>query len=1190
MMLKSTMQLAMLAVLLLSSLPGFAQQQNPLDIATAHVLAHGEEWGLTLRDMDGMTVNDQYTDSKTGISRVFFLQRHEGIPVYNAIMNVNIAKDGKVFYVGKRFEPNLAARVNTTVPALSAEAAVQQLMAHLDLPAETLRLKEQTGTQSFVFEKGTIAREDIKVQLSFQPRQHKVLLSWDILLAPKGNHDKWCTRVDAVSGDVLDEYNWTIYCKVDGSAFSRHDHHCESEHQTRPQQENPLPPTTAELYHVWPAPFESPNHGPRSIVTEPHDPIASPFGWHDTDGQPGPEFTITRGNNTHAYQDREDLGTSSGDEPDGGADLHFDFPYQSDWEPEQYIDAAVTNLFFWSNFIHDFSYHMGMTEAAGNFQQNNYGNGGAGNDPMIARAQAAANTGSANNAFYSHSPDGASGSINMFVWKNSGSKFLKVEAPADIAGDYETILPSEGNWGAGAYVSATPVTGPAIVVQDAIGSATDGCNPLTNAAELQGKIALIDRGSCEFGSKAKRAQDAGAIGVIICNIAGVDPPGAMAPGAEGGQVNIPVVMITLQQCQVIRQYAGSDLVISLVNPGQVVPAALDGDLDNGIIAHEYGHGVSIRLTGGPNASCLGNAEQMGEGWSDWIALVTSVQAGDTGDKPRGIGTYALRENTGGLGIRRYPYSTDMEVSPLTYKDVAGNTGVHAIGEVWVSATWDLYWALVDKYGWVDNFYEETSGNYIATRLVYEGMKTQPCSPGFITGRDAILAADQALYGGANKCLIWEVFARRGMGESADEGSTDSATDQVESFDVPCECRNSITITKAVTDFIEPGQEIDVTLRISNCKTEPVTNLAVADEIPAGTQFKAGSSNIPATVSGGQAVFQVNSIGFGQEQVITYKLTTPPDFHSVRYWLDDVPDASALDNWLFDYDPTGSPDNIWSITDAFGGHTGDFAWYAASIPVESDVYLISDESVASWTVTGDRPALRVYHRFNTEGGADGGSIEVKPVGATEWERVSDLILRNGYPGELQYGTLALPNIGAFSGNSGTAFEGTYVDLMPWLGETIHLRFRFSTDANTSITNGGWLIDDVEFMDLLSYNGEACVTTAEGDNVCTAAPEEGTIVQSAEGANPNAATETLQDMSVSVYPNPAMDFVNLAISSPEQREVTVSLLSVSGKVITSRSLRVMGNNHLSLNVRDLPAGLYFVKVNTPAGSIVKKVVVN
>ncbi len=1165
-----------------------AQSSDPETTARQYVAAHAGEWGLTPRDLDGMTVNDAYTDPATGIARVFFLQRHEGIPVYNAILNVNMKKDGSVFYVGKRFQPKLAERINTVQPVLSAAAAVGRLAEHLGLPVASLQQVARPDERSFVFGKGTLAREDVTAKLAYQPHGNAVLLVWDILLAPAGSHDKWSSRVDAVTGDVLDEYNWTIYCRVDGSAFRRQDHDCtDHETGTRERQQAALSQNGA-TYHVWPAPFESPNHGPRTFVTDPHDPVASPFGWHDTDGQEGAEFTITRGNNAHAYQDRDDNSFSQGDEPDGGPELLFDFPYESTWEPEEYIDAAVTNLFFWTNFIHDFSYHMGMTEVAGNFQQNNYGNGGNGNDPMIARAQAAANTGSANNAFYSHSPDGSSGSINMFIWQNSGSKFLKVDEPANIAGEYETVLPSAGNWGTGAYVSSTPVTGEVVIVADAVGSPTDGCNPLTNEADVQGRIALIDRGSCEFGSKAKRAQDAGAIGVIICNIAGVDPPGGMAPGADGGDVNIPVVMITLPKCDIIRQYAGAGLVITLVNPGQQVPASLDGDLDNGIIAHEYGHGVSIRLTGGPNASCLGNAEQMGEGWSDWIALVTSVQPGDVGAGVRGIGTYALRESTDGLGIRRYPYSTDMNINPLTYKDVAGNTGVHAIGEVWVGMLWDMYWAFVDQYGWSSDFYDPASGNNMATRLVYEGMKTQACNPGFVTGRDAILAADEALYDGAHECLLWEVFARRGLGEGADEGSTDSATDQVESFEVPCACRNAIRLTKSVTDFIEPGQDIDVAIRISNCKTDPVSGVTLTDEIPAGTQFKAGSANVPATVSGGVITFDIGALDFGAVTEVTYQLSSSPDLHSVRRWLDDVADATALDNWLFDSDPTGSADNIWTISDQFGGFTGDYAWYAASLPAESDVYLVADEDVAAWTVVGDRPTLRIYHRYNTEGGADGGSIEVKPVDATEWERVGNLILRNGYPGELQYGTLALPNVGAFSGNSGGEFEATYVDLSPWLGETVHLRFRYSSDANTTVTDGGWLIDDIEFMDLIQYNATACLSTAEGDQLCAKAPEEGTIVQSAEGENV-ATTEVLRNLSVRVYPNPASTSVQVALQSQYEQEVTVSLLAMDGRTVLTRQVGVFGNNHLTLPVQQLPAGIYAVTVRSAEGTIVSKVMV-
>ena len=52
-------------------------------------------------------------------------------------------------------------------------------------------------------------------------------------------------------------------------------------------------------YNVVSLPTPSPNHGPFELLSNPADPIASPFGWHDTDGVDGPEYTITRGNNVY---------------------------------------------------------------------------------------------------------------------------------------------------------------------------------------------------------------------------------------------------------------------------------------------------------------------------------------------------------------------------------------------------------------------------------------------------------------------------------------------------------------------------------------------------------------------------------------------------------------------------------------------------------------------------------------------------------------------------------------------------------------------------------------------------------------------------------------------------------------------------------------------------------------------------
>src|SRR5690554_4370632 len=141
----------------------------------------------------------------------------------------------------------------------------------------------------------------------------------------------------------------------------------------------------------------------------------------------------------------------------------------------------------------------------------------------------------------------------------------------------------------------------------------------------------------------------------------------------------------------------------------------------------------------------------------------------------------------GGGIRPRPYSTDFNINEMTYA-ATNNTGAisqpHGIGFVWATMLWDLTWALIDKHGMDPDVYNGTGGNNIAMHLVIQGLKLQGCNPGFVDGRDAILQADQLLYNGENTCLIWEVFANRGLGFSADQGSRNSRTDQTEAFDLP----------------------------------------------------------------------------------------------------------------------------------------------------------------------------------------------------------------------------------------------------------------------------------------------------------------------------------------------------------------------------------------------------------------------
>jgi extracellular elastinolytic metalloproteinase len=142
----------------------------------------------------------------------------------------------------------------------------------------------------------------------------------------------------------------------------------------------------------------------------------------------------------------------------------------------------------------------------------------------------------------------------------------------------------------------------------------------------------------------------------------------------------------------------------------------------------------------------------------------------------------------GAGIRPVRYSTDMTINDYTYVHLpAAERGLsvpHGIGFVWSTILWDMYWELINKHGFDSDLYYGTGGNNIALQLVMDGLKLSTCSNvGFVDGRDAILAADAAIYDGENECLIRSVFARRGVGALAAQGTSESREDQVPDFSV-----------------------------------------------------------------------------------------------------------------------------------------------------------------------------------------------------------------------------------------------------------------------------------------------------------------------------------------------------------------------------------------------------------------------
>ena len=1169
-----------LLLLLFGTAPIFlsAQSQTIIENALRFVEEQSSDWGLSNEDISNLLVSDLYKTQHNGVTHIYFKQAFNSIPIYNGVTGVHITRDGEAKALGHRFVAGLSERVSSSLATITPEEAVRAAAQRVGVTDPIIKSIEaitesETG---FVFESSNISQSDIALsQCYVLDRSGDLRLAWDLAIDDIHSPDYLSIRVDAATGMIIDETNWTTYCRFD------HDHisNCGATNQVKADHFLPVDEAISALssgsYRVFPLPAESPNHGSHDLIDNPHISEASPFGWHDVSGDGTSDYTITRGNNVHAYPDLNDDDQSTGGEPDGGASLLFDFPYDKDAAPIDQLEAAIVNVFYMSNMMHDISYLFGFDEAAGNFQANNHGNGGAGDDYVLAEGQDGSGT---NNANFSTPPDGGNGRMQMFVWTSGGEVFTVLE-PQAVAKGYESAEASFGP-----NIAANNINIEAEIVE-AFDNDPDNpsycCNPIINGEDLDGKIALIDRGGCFFDYKVRNAEDNGAIAVIICNFAPTTQ--GMGPSGTVTEPTIPSISIGSTDCAQIRAFAGRGL-IGRIKAAATNLVALDGDYDNGIIAHEYGHGISNRLTGGPQAAgCLGNAEQMGEGWSDFFSLITTAKPGDSGETARGIGTYALRQPVEGGGIRPRPYSTDFSINELTYKHVADGAQIsqpHGIGTVWCTMLWDLYWALSDEYGFDPDFMNSSAGNNIAIQLVMDGMKLQRCNPGFVDGRDAILLADELNNDGANYCLIWEVFARRGLGYYADQGSSGDRFDGVENFETAPLCQNRLRISKEAPNLVKPGEEFEYKIVVANNKTESTNGVIVTDILADGCSYVDGSANVTPTITGDELVFDLGDMASLEQREITYTVKASESRASRTIWYDDLEDGE--DNWDVDLREGFT---IWYLQDEMA-NSGDWAFFTENQDDDSDQLLFQFDPI---TLDVANPGMRFYHWYNTYTGdnVDGGVVQISPDGVS-WKFIQpEEMLRNGYDAPLPYGTFTIPNLSGFAGSSGQ-FIDSYIDLGNYKDEDVQIRFRFGTEeggADGSIGPlTGWMVDDVEYLDLFFYKTDACLTSDSGDDECASLPGKGTLVEPKLGVSANDLPTSVEN--VVLYPSPATDRVNVMMEINDPTTATMSIIAEDGKVVRTIDTNLRsGMQIITLEVNDLPVGAYFLDVSTKEGRFSK-----
>ncbi|MFO1484532.1 MAG: LamG-like jellyroll fold domain-containing protein [Verrucomicrobiaceae bacterium] len=473
--------------------------------------------------------------------------------------------------------------------------------------------------------------------------------------------------------------------------------------------------------------------------------------------------------------------------------------------------------------------------------------------------------------------------------------------------------------------------------------------------------------------------------------------------------------------------------------------ARDAAFDMHVVLHEYTHGLSNRLVGQFTDATKVPIYQpqtlgMGEGWSDFysLALTASPQADPNAVYPwaayffRGLGT---GQSNYYWGDRRYPYTTDMSIDPLTFKDIDATqasrhstiptnpqwsgsymgyiTDPHMRGEVWCSMLWEARARMIDRYG-------HSTGNTTILQLVTDGMKNPPKNPNFVQARDAILQAD--LNGGSTyRSILWNAFAKRGLGNGASSPASSDTAGLVEDYTVP----SGVDVTPPVVDFapLLPGSSI-------------------YEFVATGPQAVGGTVNEAARVT-----FQIEEKNPG---------AVPSRYWDGSTWVNDL---HAQGVWLA-ATVTG---NNWSpaagVTLPSHAITRDGAYLIYARAVDNGGNVSEHAIVVNRTVTAETtpPAIAItYPGTGTISGLDHISGTASDTGGSGLSGAIDLVI-TGPDGKWWDGTAWQTSLTHIFANMTTASTWEYRSLPSGANlrnGTWHVSAQaFDWNNNTSPTNSG-----------------------------------------------------------------------------------------------------------------------------------------
>jgi hypothetical protein len=951
--------------------------------------------GLDSTQIEDLKVASDYKNPEDDLGIAELEQDIDGIPVFRGGVKAGFTKNHEIVRIINNLAPGIDSTnvSNDFGDARSALLSAANNVAHQFGPGENISAATEASPNKVMFGSGDFAPTAEKMYFPIEPGV--AVPAWRVLVWE--DDAAYYVIVDAQDGTALWRKNITD-SQTQSATFNVY------------ANPNAMVNIADSPFPMTPGPT-SPNGveaGPlaRTLVTRIGNEAPYTFnnlGWI-TDGN-----NTTDGNNVQAGLDRESpnsqTGATVGIDPNGvpsGTNRVFDFPFNpgvpvtsgspsagdsplpagqspgtcqaqgTATAPTDYQKAVVTQLFYIANWYHDETYRLGFTEAAGNFQNDNFGRGGVASDRVSAESQDCSGT---NNANFSTPADGGRGRMQMYIWVNPTPDF-------------------------------------------------------------------------------------------------------------------------------------------------------DGSLDADVVIHELTHGLSNRLHGnGSGLSGLNMSRAMGEGWSDFFAHAMLSEPSDPINGIYQTGGYATYNLRGGAnlynnyyyGIRRFPKAVmaftgpnGKPHNPLTFNDVdatkinlsdgafapaftTASDGVHAAGEVWSSALWEVRAKYVQRLGWA-------VGNRRVLQHVTDGMKLAPISPTFLQERDAIAAAAIATGDPEDVADVWAGFAIRGMGWTASiqnsggstaDGSGTGQTRVTEAFDGPnLIISPDITVSDATTGdndgFFEPGETVKITVSLKN-----VTGLA-ADNVNAqivgggsaaygsiahnGTASNQINYTIPANTQCGAAVnvtINVNST-LGPTS-FNRTINTGQAVSSFAENFDGVSSPALPAGWSAVQTLNGpafvtTPNNVVSAPNAL------FAAYPTTSAGGSD---ITTPPMAIGIQAAD---LSFGNRYDTEAGWDGGVLEISIAGGpfTDIVTAGGSFIDNGYNAPMaaatstaSYTANPLQGRNGWTGNS-SGYLTTKVRLpAAAAGQNVQFKFRFGADDNTAGAgaNPGWYIDNMQL-----FGNASCSFTA------------------------------------------------------------------------------------------------------------------